>query len=496
MPHGNVKLGNLTVLDHGVLAASCDEGARPAGAMWTGTEELFPRERGVSARVHGFPTRGLQPPGITWGVVADSTRSTRVPPEALPVAAVVFLGGIGGGIAFPIIPILGVTLGLPALLVGWILAANRVTRLFANPFTGLWIDRIGGKLPLTLGLLVEALATATYALALHTAVPGGLLLLGRAIWGLGSSAIFVGGVTLALNASDEENRGRATAAVRMAMSLGMPAGLVAGGLVAGLASDEAAFWFATAVTLIAAALAWTLVPDRGRRGTRFGDEAREAVGWRTRFVSAVRAAFAADRRVQAVWLVNLLVFFSLQGVLLATLVLLIHARGLSLAGLGDQPMAGVLMAVMILASAGVTAYLGGALDRLPSRSGLALPGVLSAAAGFVLLALTHSAWPAVAGVVLMGLGMGGISIPLLTLLGDLTEETRRGRVVGIYQLFGDVGGSLGPIVGVALVTVLGFAPVYLGVGGLLLTIVPLLTLLWGAERRSRSGATGAGNELR
>ncbi len=417
-----------------------------------------------------------------------------MPPEAVPVALVVFLGGIGGGIAFPIIPILGVKLGLPALLIGWILAANRVTRLFANPFTGVWIDRVGGKLPLTLGLVVEAVATSTYALALHTSVPGGLLLLGRAIWGLGSSAIFVGGVTLALNASSEENRGRATAAVRMAMSLGMPAGLVAGGVVAGLASDEAAFWFATAVTLLAAALAWALVSDRvPSAAVDAGAAARTpTLDWRVRFVAAVRAAASADRRVQAVWLVNLLVFFSLQGVLLATLVLLIHARGLSLVGLGDQPMAGALMAVMILASAAVTAYLGGALDRIPSRSGLALPGVVAAATGFVVLALTPTAWPAVVGVVLMGLGMGGISIPLLTLLGDLTEEARRGRVVGIYQLFGDVGGSLGPILGVELVTVVGFVPTYLGVGTLLLAIVPLLAWLWRGERRRGAGGARQG----
>jgi len=409
-------------------------------------------------------------------------------PESLPVAIVVFLGGIGGGIAFPIIPILGVELGLPALLVGWILSANRVTRLFANPVTGGLIDRFGGKWPLTVGLFVEALATGTYSLALHTAFPGWLLLAGRAIWGIGSSAIIVGGVTIALNASSQANRGRSTAAVRLALSLGLPAGMLAGGLVAGFVSNDAAFLFATVVTLLAGALAWWTVPATrpGRPGVS-GEQQRPAP-----LAARVRRTLAtvvrADRRVQAVWLANLLVFFSVQGTLLATLVLLIHARGIRIAGLSEQPMAGALLAVMMLASAGVTLYVGAALDRVPTRTGLAIPGVASAAAGFAVLALTGNPWWAVVGVVLLGLGMGGTSIPLLTLLGDLTPESQRGQVVGYYQFFGDVGGSLGPILGIELVTGWGFVPTYLAVAALLLAEVPLLALLWRAERRVRRSA--------
>lgn len=409
-----------------------------------------------------------------------------MPPESVPVAVVVFLGGIGGGIAFPIIPILGVELGLPAFLVGWILSANRVTRLFANPVAGGLIDRYGGKWPLTVGLFVEALATGTYSLALHTPYPGWLLLLGRAIWGIGSSAIIVGGVTIALNASSEANRGRSTAAVRLALSLGLPAGMLAGGLVAGFVNNDAAFLFAAAVTLVAGALAWWTVPStEPGRANPSGEQGRPLL-LSERVRRAAATVVHADRRVQAVWLANLLVFFSVQGTLLATLVLLIHARGISVAGLAEQPMAGALLAVMMLASAGVTLYIGAALDRVPTRTGLALPGVAAAAAGFIVLALTSNPWLAVVGVVLLGLGMGGTSIPLLTLLGDLTPESRRGQVVGYYQFFGDVGGSLGPILGIELVMGLGFTTTYLGVAALLLLELPLLGTLWRAERRLRA----------
>jgi MFS family permease len=49
--------------------------------------------------------------------------------------------------------------------------------------------------------------------------------------------------------------------------------------------------------------------------------------------------------------------------------------------------------------------------------------------------------------VLIGLGMGILNGPLLALLSDMVPATRRGEAVGCVQLFGDVGGTLGPVVG-------------------------------------------------
>ena len=429
-----------------------------------------------------------------------------------PIAIAVFLGGIGGGIAFPILPLLGLRLGLSGVLIGFILAANRITRLGMNPITGNWIDRIGGKRPLALGLLIEAFSTATFSIALHTTIPGWLLLAGRAVWGIGSSMLIVGGMTLALNLSNERTRGRSTAVVRMAMSLGMPAGLLTGGIIAGLWSDDAAFLAATVSAVIAALISWILIPNtrperaaagsgdddargvrgaaRSSRGEAVGAGRRAAAGGiMARLGEEERIVVTADRRVKIVWLTKLLVFLSIQGALLTTLVLVIHHRGLVLFGLGVQTTAGVLMAVMILSSASITVFVGQALDRIPSRVLISLPAVSAAVIGFAVLGMSRSLVPAVAGLVAIGFGMGGTSIPLLTLLGDLTPMGQRGHTVGIYQFFGDIGGSIGPIAGVELSRYVGFETVYLGIAGLLLVIVLLLLRLRSAERQLASSGT-------
>lgn len=407
-----------------------------------------------------------------------------------PVAIAVFLGGIGGGLAFPILPLVGLRVGLSGFMIGLILSANRITRLGMNPITGNLIDRIGGKRPLAIGLIIEAASTALFSLAIHTSVPGVLLLTGRATWGIGSSLLIVGGMTLALNLSNERTRGRSTAVVRMALSLGMPAGLVAGGIIAGLISDDAAFLAAAGSAVVAAIISWILIPDHpatqkahagSPRTSENGTDARPpSIADRLR--RELHLVLSADRRIKTVWLTNMLIFFSIQGTLLATLVLVINHRGLTLFRLGVQPTAGLLMAIMMLSSSGVTVFVGRTLDRISSRILVSLPSVGAAAIGFALLGVSRTLNPAIAGLILIGIGMGGTSIPLLTLLGDLTPSAHRGHAVGIYQFFGDIGGSLGPIVGVEVSRYIGYEPVYLGVACLLLVIVGLLFRLRAAEK--------------
>jgi MFS family permease len=84
---------------------------------------------------------------------------------------------------------------------------------------------------------------------------------------------------------------------------------------------------------------------------------------------------------------------------------------------------------------------------------------------------------------LIGAGTGAITIPLLTLMGDRVPDTQRGRATAIYQVFGDAGGSAGPIVGLSSAVHYGFVPVYLALAALLLLTLPLAAALRRTEER-------------
>ncbi|RJS93493.1 MFS transporter [Salinisphaera sp. Q1T1-3] len=385
------------------------------------------------------------------------------------IAGVAFVGGVGGGVVFPILPVVGAALGISGVMIGLILSMNRITRLAMNPATGTLIDRFGARMPVAVGLALETVGTLAYVVALDSHLPTVWFLLGRAIWGIGSSGVLVGALAAALALSDDRSRGRTTARVRTAISIGFPAGLVIGGLVADLVSDAAAFWVATGLTFGVGLLALVVMPDHGERRADRPPPPRGREAWTTVLaLPTLRIIFAA----------NALLFFSLSGVLLATIALMVDSRGLSVFGMGVQGSAGLLMAVLTAARASASLLIGRHLDRRRGRTGLLLPAMAAVAAGFMILGLAAHTPVAVVGLVLAGAGAGGLTIPMLTLLGDVAPADLHGRALSVYQWSSDIGGALGPMLGLSVGRWLGFGPTYALVGlAVLMMALPLRRLV-------------------
>lgn len=403
------------------------------------------------------------------------------------IAIMAFLGGIGGGVVFPILPALGERLGLSALIVGAILAANRFVRIGVNPLTGSLTDRFGGREVVAIGLFVEAIGTAVYIAALHLSTPAFWFLLGRIIWGVGSSFLFVGAVAAVLAISETRDRGTFTARVRSAISLGIPAGLLVGGLMSDLISPDAAFLTATAVNVVSALAAVLFIPTKRppHAHTKSGSSRPRLKTW----IELLRIP-----GLGGVWLYNLLVFFAVQGVLLATLVLLVDRRHILIFGLGPQGSAGIMMAIMMLFRAGVSLTIGRVIDYLGHRTLLLIPTVMTLTCGFALVAIARSDLLLIVGLALTGLGTGAIVIPLLALMGDLVPENRRGRATAIYQIFSDIGGTAGPVVGLVIATRYGLEPTFLGLAALFIISLPISLFLMRHERNQLKSEPVVGNK--
>ncbi|MDA8348090.1 MAG: MFS transporter [Pseudomonadota bacterium] len=394
------------------------------------------------------------------------------------LAALGFAGGLGGGVVFPILPIVGQALGIAPAMIGLILSLNRITRLGVNPFTGHLVDRFGARWPLTCGLLIEGLATLCYTTGLASRGPTAWFLLGRALWGVGSSLLMVGALTGALIVSTPAARGRATALVRMALSFGVPAGLLLGGLVANLVSVRAAFLAATFITFGGMIVAFFIAPHARRAASTPREHPTAPPG-------TVLRELLRPGPLWIIWLFNFIVFFSAQGVILASLVLIVHERHLMLPGLNAEGSAGTLMAVMLGTSAIVSWIAGRAMDRRGRRSAVLLPAAACLACGFGVLAFAHTLLPAAVALGIIGIGLGGISVPLIVIMGELIRPEYYGRAVGIYQVAGDIGGSLGPITGLEAITRFGPRDPLAVLAALLLITVPLALVLIRFERRPR-----------
>ncbi len=369
----------------------------------------------------------------------------RPQPVVLAVIVSTFFVGLGGGVVFPVLPNLGTVLGISPFLVGLILSANRFVRILANAPAGSLVDRVGTRTPFVVGLFVEGLATLGYVVALEAPLPELWFMLARILWGVGSALVFATAYTIAADVSDENSRGTNMGIVRAGITLGFPAGLVMGGVVSDLVSVFAAFAAAAVAALFASALAYWTVPETHVEGHRTAVKPWE--------VDTALPTLTAG-------LVNFGLYFAYLGALFSTLVLFLDVRNLSIWGYGPQAMSGLLMAVTVFTAATFTLVGGKVSDELGARVPTLLAFLVVSFAGFVLLALASSLVGLVVACVCIGAGQGGTNGPLIALLADMTPDERTGRAMATNNVFGDLGGGLGPVVSLPLVDLVGFEPVY------------------------------------
>ncbi len=373
---------------------------------------------------------------------------------AMAIAPGVLLAGVGGGIVFPILPLVGLRAGLSLPFIGVILAANRFGRVLVNPFVGDAVDRLGGKRLLLVGLLSQSIVLGFYLAGVLTGHPGAFFLLGRLLHGPSSACVFVASQALALQAGGARHRGLASGIVRSAMSAGMPVGLTLGGVLAGWLGPAFAFGAAMVAPLLAAGVAALRVPD-----LRSGRSEKKPT-------FAEIFASLRHRPVQVISALNAVTTFCALGVVLASLVLIIHARHLTPFSMSEQTASGAFMGVLVLFMMATSPLAGRLSDRPGQRIRMAMAGIAAMVPGILLVGVAASAPILVAGLALVGAGMGAVTTPLLAMLGDLVPPDERGRAIGCLQLFGDVGGVLGPIAGTSLLATQSLLP-YAGTAALL-----------------------------
>jgi len=389
---------------------------------------------------------------------------------ALALAPGTLLAGAASGIIFPIFPIVGLRVGLSLPFIGAILAANRAVRVLASPLIGIIADRAGGRRTLLFGLAVNICVIALYIAGMVSGHPGACFLAGRLLHGVGSGCVFVAAQALALHASEPTSRGSTAGVVRASIVLGTPIGLAVGGLLAGLIGEVWTFAVAGAAVCAALVAATFMVPDLRARITR-----------RSPLAETLRAM--RDRRMLAIGSLNFAIGFTVGGLVLTTLALLVEARHLVLFGRDPQGTAGLLMGWMTILDALLTPLAGRLGDQRRAHARVGAAATTLMVAGLVVIALVGGVAGVAIGLALIGIGSAGLGPSLLVLLGELVPLDRRGTGVGLMQLCGDIGGMLGPLVGTALFAGSTVLP-YLGTAGLVACFIPVALWLARLERRA------------
>lgn len=379
----------------------------------------------------------------------------------LPVGLGTGLSLIGDTSLYAVLPTHADEAGVVLAGIGILLSANRFIRLFLNGPVGLLYDRFPRRPLFVLALFIGAVSTAFYALTMGFWP----LFAGRLLWGVAWAGIWVGGNSIILDISHAHNRGRWVGFYQISFYLGASGGAILGGFLTDWLGYHSAMGVGAGLTLFGAIIALLFLPE-----TRYMQPVPNTA-------EPVAGDFAGQKVKPTRWAelasamglmgVNRLV---IPGILMPTFGLfLLQQMGDTVQigswAFGVASVTGLALGANALISMVSAPVMGGWSDKVRSRWQVVAGGLIPGVAGFGLLALSFPA------ALLLGIALaavtGGSNQSLSTaLVGDLSDEQRRGRRLGILFTVGDLASAVGPLLVYAIIPLLGLSLIYLLSAGL------------------------------
>ena len=424
-------------------------------------------------------------------------RSLRgLPREVGVLAAIAFCVALGFGILIPALPVFARTFDVSIFQASMVISAFALVRLVTAPLAGSLVNRLGERWVLSSGLLIVAVSSAAAGLSQNFVQ----LLVLRGVGGLGSTMFSVSAMALLLRVVDEGNRARATSAYQGGFLIGGVAGPAVGGLV--IAWSVRAPFFVYAITLLAAtAVALVFLrapasdfsstdqaagptPPAGGRGARL-EELRDALR-----LPAYRAALGVNA-------IAGFVLFGMRTALIPIFVTEALHQSASLAGVGFLLAAGS-QAVLLLPA-------GRLADTRGRRPAMTI-GITALLAGMLLVVaaditsddLTGSSLPGLA-LFLVAMAVQGMASAFLgsspaAVVGDVLAGRRGGIVVAAFQMVGDLGTVIGPLVAGVLVDQFDFRWAFAAAAALAGGVVVLVRRMPETLRTPTSPRTGVSSD--
>ncbi len=401
---------------------------------------------------------GSSPPRRRRSPFADLPREV---PVLVGVAVAV---AVGFGVVAPVLPVFARDFGVGRAAAGAVISVFAGMRFASALGAGRLVDRFGARRVLATGIAVVAVSSALAGLA-QTYTQ---LLLLRGAGGVGSAMFTTSAYSLLLTSVPTAQRGRAVGLFSGGFLLGGIAGPALGGLVTEV-SLRAPFFLYAGTLAVAGSIGLALLPRA------HDDVALTATGPAS---TTLRQAFAHPA-YRAALVAQLATTWTSLGVRSALVPLFVtEALGL--------PTAWVAAGFVVVAACDAAMLLpAGRFADTRGRRPLLVGGCTLAAAAMLLLLAAPTPLGYLAAMALLGAGSGMLHVAPGAVVGDVVTG-RGGTPIAAYQMAGDAGQVLGPLVAGALADGPGFGAAFGATAGVLGGAAALS--LTAPETRRRSGA--------
>jgi MFS family permease len=348
-----------------------------------------------------------------------------LPREISVLVAASFFVAVGFGIVLPAIPVFARTFGVNNAAIGLIVSMFGITRFASGLISGKLVDLFGERAVFSSGVFMVSL----FVFLAGMATSYNQLLFFRAAGGLGSSMFSVAAGSVIMRAVDDEHRGRAQSVYNGAFLVGGVSGPAIGGLLS-LISLRAPFFAYSAMLMVSGTVAYFFL-----KGEKIGKREKD---FDTSAHTSVREALSMKPyRIALVisFIVNWVVFGMRASIMPIFVTEELHSTT-AVVGYGFA-LSAIFQGALLMR--------GGRLSDLKGRRFASVIGSTVALVGVIVLTLSVHPWMYLVAMSIIGIGAAYLSTTPASIVGDVIRG-RGGQVIGIFQMAGDAGMMVGPIV--------------------------------------------------
>ncbi len=362
-----------------------------------------------------------------------------LPRDVAVLSAVAFFVALGFGIVAPAIPVFATSFGVGNFAAGAVISVFALMRFVSAFGGGRLVNAFGERLILATGIGIVAVSSLLAGLSQNYTQ----LLVLRGVGGIGSAMFTVSAVSLLLRVSAPDQRGRASGAFQGGFLIGAIAGPAFGGPLTDISLRAPFFLYAG--TLAAAGTVAMVFLARSELHEK--DAAVDSAG-----VTPLREAFKDSAYIAALTnsFTNGWALFGLRVSLVPVFVIEGLEQGAVWTGVG------LVLSALVQ---GVALIPAGRLADTRGRKPFMLLGALLITASMLLLATTNLTTYLIA-MAAFGAGSAFIGTASAAAVGDVIHG-RGGTAVAAYQMAGDAGTFIGPLVAGLLADEFSFSTAFL-----------------------------------
>jgi MFS family permease len=351
-----------------------------------------------------------------------------------------FFVAVGFGIIAPTIPLFARSFGVNHAQVGAIVSAFAFARFASGLISGKLVDQFGERLVYSVGIGFVSLTSFAAGLAQSYEQ----LLVFRAVGGIGSSMFSVAAGSILIRAVGDDHRARAQSLYNGTFLVGMVAGPVVGGALSAFSLRAPLLIYG--VFLIGASASGAILLRNSTLAAKpNAKEEREVITLKS-------ALLLKPYRIALI--ISFCTSWSLFGMSRSLLPLfMVEEIKVSPSFMGLGFTISTIIQGAFLMRAGKFSDVSG--RKIASVIGTSLLALFS-----LTLAFTIHPWMFIAACVVVGVGGAFLSTTPSSIVGDVLEG-KGGQVIGLFQMSGDAGAMLAPVILGATADLFGFRSAFL-----------------------------------